>query len=65
MKDLYYLVDGTGSSVFSLPYPKDFLIHCLVILSYNQDTSDYRLLPCPFFVTGVKTMADRQCSHII
>ena len=65
MQDLYYLIDGSGKSVFMLPYRKDFIIHCLIKLSYTQDTSSFRLLPCPLFVSGVKTTFDRQSEHCL
>ena len=65
MQELYYLIDGSGRSVFTLPYCKDFIIHCLIRLSYTQDTSSFRLLPHPFLVSGVKTKFDRQSSHKI
>ena len=41
----YYLIQPDGTSLFSLPYEKDFLIHCLIILMGRDiDTTGYRLL---------------------
>ena len=42
---MYYLLRADGSSVFSLPYDKEFLIHCLIVLSNREiDTTGYRLM---------------------
>ena len=38
----YYIIRVDGSSIFELPYPKDFCIHCLCLLI--EDGHRYRLL---------------------
>ena len=38
----YYIIREDGSSIFELPYPKDFCIHCLCLLI--DDGQRYRLL---------------------
>ena len=38
----YYIIRDDGSSIFVLPYPKDFCIHCLCLLI--DDGQRYRLL---------------------
>lgn len=38
----YYIIKEDGSSIFQLPYPKDFCIHCLCLLI--EDGQRYRLL---------------------
>lgn len=46
----YYIIREDGSSIFALPYPKDFCIHCLCLLI--EDGQRYRLMsfanPAPF-----------------
>lgn len=38
----YYIIREDGSSIFELPYPKDFCIHCLFLL--QEDGHRYILL---------------------
>ncbi len=38
----YYIIREDGSSIFELPYPKDFCIHCLCHLI--EDGQRYRLM---------------------
>lgn len=38
----YYIIREDGSSIFQLPYPKDFCIHCLCLLI--EDGQKYRLM---------------------
>lgn len=38
----YYIIREDGTSIFQLPYPKDFCIHCLCLLI--EDGQRYRLL---------------------
>lgn len=40
----YFIIREDGSSIFALPYPKDFCIHCLLLLI--DDGQSYRLLSC-------------------
>lgn len=38
----YYIIREDGSSIFQLPYPLDFCIHCLCLLI--EDGQKYRLM---------------------
>lgn len=42
----YWIIRSDGSTLFELPYPEDFIYHCLIKL---LDVSDeqYKLLPFP------------------
>lgn len=54
----YYIIREDGSSIFALPYPKDFCIHCLCLLI--EDGQRYRLLDstllCPLFISAEKKL---------
>lgn len=42
MQEKFYIIRPDGSSIFCLPYPKDFCIHCLCLLI--EDGIKYKLL---------------------
>lgn len=44
----YYIIRPDGSSIFALPYPEDFCIHCLFLL--QNDGHRYKLLSSDFAV---------------
>ena len=44
----YYIIDSHGSSVFMLPYPKDFCVHCLVLLLDARPQEAFSLLSADF-----------------
>lgn len=39
----YYILRQDGSSIFTQPYPEDFVFHCLVLLLDRTPDETYRL----------------------
>lgn len=49
----FYIIRADGSSVFELPYPKDFCVHCLILL-LNSSEERFELLSSAVFLPVVE-----------
>ena len=56
----FYLIRSDGTSVFSLPYCYDFLIHCLIsLVNRDIDTSGYRIISSYTYTVFSQEVAQR------
>ena len=53
----YYIIDSHGSSLFLQPYPKDFCVHCLVLLLDARPQEPFKLLS-DTFVIGLSQLTE-------
>mgnify|MGYP007111689698 CR=1 FL=1 len=42
----YWIIRSDGTTLFELPYPEDFIFHCLIKL-LDVSSEEYKLLPFP------------------
>jgi hypothetical protein len=43
----YWIIKENGTALFELPYPEDFIYHCLIKL-LDSSSEQYKLLPFPY-----------------
>lgn len=70
----YYIIREDGSSLFALPYPKDFIFHCLVklvditdeqftLMSVDDTSALPRLVTLPYRYLKSECLVHELCEN--